>query len=214
MEKEIKVKKDMNVGTEIIKAHIYELRGRKIMVDSDLAQLYGVETKNLKRAVRMNIERFPEDFMFELTKEEYDFLRCNFLTLKNGRGQHSKYLPYAFTQEGIAMLSGLLRTPIAIQVNINIMRAFFQMQQTLLAISDTNLQLEQIRSEIKQLRIDMDETLHDQNDINEMLSKEQNNISVQLENINDAIAQLQAEANHKELNAQRNPIGFIVPEKK
>ena len=214
MEKEIEVKKDMNVGTEIIKAHIYELRGRKIMVDSDLAQLYGVETKNLKRAVRMNMERFPEDFMFELTKEEYDFLRCNFLTLKNGRGQHSKYLPYAFTQEGIAMLSGLLRTPIAIQVNINIMRAFFQMQQTLLAISDTNLQLEQIRSEIKQLRIDMDETLHDQNDINEMLSKEQNNISVQLENINDAIAQLQAEANHKELNAQRNPIGFIVPEKK
>ena len=205
---------ELIVSPEIIKAHIYELRGHRVMVDSDLAQLYGVETKNLKRAVRMNIERFPEDFMFELTKEEYDFLRCNFFTLKSGRGQHSKYLPYAFTQEGIAMLSGLLRTPIAIQVNINIMRAFFQMQQALLAISDTNLQLEQIRSELKQLRIDMDETLHDQNDINEMLSKEQDNISAQLENINDAIAQLQAEANHKELNAQRNPIGFIVPEKK
>ena len=83
MKKESEVKKDMNVGTEIIKAHIYELRGRRIMVDSDLAQLYGVETKNLKRAVRMNIERFPEDFMFELTKEEYDFLRCNFFTLKS-----------------------------------------------------------------------------------------------------------------------------------
>ena len=205
---------ELIVSPEVIKAHIYELRGRRIMVDSDLAQLYGVETKNLKRAVRMNIERFPEDFMFELTKEEYDFLRCNFFTLKSGRGQHSKYLPYAFTQEGIAMLSGLLRTPIAIQVNINIMRAFFQMQQALLVISDTNLQLEQIRSELKQLRIDMDETLHDQNDINEMLSKEQDNISAQLENINDAIAQLQAEANHKELNVQRNPIGFIVPEKK
>lgn len=210
----MKKSNELIVSPEVIKAHIYELRGRRIMVDSDLAQLYGVETKNLKRAVRMNIERFPEDFMFELTKEEYDFLRCNFFTLKSGRGQHSKYLPYAFTQEGIAMLSGLLRTPIAIQVNINIMRAFFQMQQALLAISDTNLQLEQIRSELKQLRIDMDETLHDQNDINEMLSKEQDNISAQLENINDAIAQLQAEANHKELNAQRNPIGFIVPEKK
>ncbi len=84
------------------------------MIDSDLAQLYGIETKNLKRAVRMNIERFPDDFMFELTKEEYDALRCDFFTLKSGRGQHSKYLPYAFTQEGVAMLSGLLRTPIAI----------------------------------------------------------------------------------------------------
>ena len=214
MKKEVEMSNELIVSPEVIKAHIYELRGRRIMVDSDLAQLYGVETKNLKRAVRMNIERFPEDFMFELTKEEYDFLRCNFFTLKSGRGQHSKYLPYAFTQEGIAMLSGLLRTPLAIQVNINIMRAFFQMQQALLTISDTNLQLEQIRSELKQLRIDMDETLHDQNDINEMLSKEQDNISAQLENINDAIAQLQAEANHKELNAQRNPIGFIVPEKK
>ena len=214
MKKEVEKSNELIVSPEVIKAHIYELRGRRIMVDSDLAQLYGVETKNLKRAVRMNRERFPEDFMFELTKEEYDFLRCNFFTLKSGRGQHSKYLPYAFTQEGIAMLSGLLRTPIAIQVNINIMRAFFQMQQALLAISDTNLQLEQIRSELKQLRIDMDETLHDQNDINEMLSKEQDNISAQLENINDAIAQLQAEANHKELNAQRNPIGFVVPEKK
>ena len=75
-----------------------------------LAELYMVETKNLKRAVRANIERFPPDFMFELTKEEYDALRCNFFTLKAGRGQHSKYLPFAFTREGIAMLSGLLRS--------------------------------------------------------------------------------------------------------
>lgn len=198
------------VNTETIKSHIFELRGRKVMIDSDLSQLYGIETKNLKRAVRMNLERFPEDFMFELTKEEYHALRCNFFTLKSGRGQHSKYLPYAFTQEGIAMLSGLLRTPIAIQVNINIMRAFFQMQQALLAMSDTQLQLEQIRSEIKQLRIDMDETLRDQNDINEMVTKEQACISAQLENLNDAIAQLQAESNQKRLNAQRNPIGFIT----
>ena len=71
------------VSTEVIKSRIYEVRGRRIMIDSDLAELYGVETKNLKRAVRMNIERFPNDFMFELTKEEYDFLRCNFFTIKN-----------------------------------------------------------------------------------------------------------------------------------
>lgn len=198
------------LSTESIKGHIYELRGRKIMIDSDLSMLYGIETKNLKRAVRMNRERFPEDFMFELTKEEYDFLRCNFFTLENGRGKYSKYLPYAFTQEGIAMLSGLLRTPIAIQVNINIMRAFFQMQQALLAMTDTQLQIEQIHSEIKQLRIDMDETLRDQNDINEMVAKDQDKIARQLESINDAIAQLQAESTQREINKQRNPIGFIV----
>lgn len=201
------------ISTEVIKSRIYEIRGRRIMIDNDLSELYGIETKNLKRTVRMNIERFPDDFMFELTKDEYDFLRCNFFTLKKGRGQHSKYLPYAFTQEGIAMLSGLLRTPIAIQVNINIMRAFFQMQQALLIMSDTHLQLEQIRSEIKQLRIDMDETLRDQNDINEMLSKEQDNISSQIENLNDAIAQLQAESNQKIINNQRNPIGFVINKK-
>lgn len=195
---------------ETIKAYIVDIRGRYVMIDRDLAALYGVENKNLKRAVRMNIERFPSDFMFELTKEEYDSLRCNFFTLKNGRGQHSKYLPYAFTQEGVAMLSGLPRTPIAIQVNINIMRAFFQMQKALLTLSEAYRQMENIRSDIGRLRIEMYEAMRCQNDINEMFSKEQDSISVQLENLNDAMAQLQAEANQKQLNASPNPIGFVV----
>ena len=198
------------VTAETIKAHIYNIRGRMVMIDSDLSDLYGVETKSLKRSVRMNIERFPADFMFELTKEEYDSLRCKNCTLKSGRGQHSKYLPYAFTQEGVAMLSSVLRTPIAIQVNINIMRTFFQMRQAILAVSNAQLQIEQIRSEIRQLRIDMDETLRVQNDINEMLSKEQDDMVVQIENINDAIAQLQAETVLKKLSDQENPIGFVV----
>lgn len=195
---------------ETIKTYIVNVRGRYVMIDRDLAALYGVENKNLKRAVRMNIERFPSDFMFELTKEEYDSLRCNFFTLKNGRGQHSKYLPYAFTQEGVAMLSGLLRTPVAIQVNINIMRAFFQMQKALLTLSEAYRQIENIRSDIGRLRIEMYESMRCQNDINEMFSKEQDSISVQLENLNDAMAQLQAEANQKQLNASPNPIGFVV----
>ncbi len=195
---------------ETIKAYIVDIRGRYVMIDRDLAALYGVENKNLKRAVRMNIERFPSDFMFELTKGEYDSLRCNFFTLKNGRGQHSKYLPYAFTQEGVAMLSGLPRTPIAIQVNINIMRAFFQMQKALLTLSEAYRQMENIRSDIGRLRIEMYEAMRCQNDINEMFSKEQDSISVQLENLNDAMAQLQAEANQKQLNASPNPIGFVV----
>ena len=186
----------------LIQSKIYEIRGRRIMIDSDLAELYDVETKNLKRAVRSNIERFPDDFMFELTKEEYESLRCNFFTLnKNGRGQHSKYLPFAFTQEGIAMLSGLLRSSVAIQVNINIMRAFVQMRKALLTINNAQLQLEQIRSEVKQLRIDMEETLHDQNDINE-------STRMQLDAISTALAELQAD--HRQ-QPKRKPIGFIQP---
>ena len=178
---------------EPIRRKIYEIRGRRIMLDSDLAEMYQVETKNLKRAVRSNIERFPDDFMFELTKEEYDSLRCKYFTLKSGRGQHSKYLPFAFTREGIAMLSGLLRSEIAVQANINIMRAFFQMQEALLIVSNTQLQLEQIRSEIKQLRTDMNDTLADQNDINEMTR-------AQLEAISDALNELQ--------NQGKNPLAF------
>lgn len=169
---------------EPIRRKIYEIRGRRVMLDSDLAELYMVETKNLKRAVRANINRFPPDFMFELTKDEYDSLRCKNFTLKNGRGQHSKYLPFAFTREGIAMLSGLLRSEIAVQANINIMRAFFQMQEALLIVSNTQLQLEQIRSEVKQLRTEMNDTLADQNDINE-------STRAQLEAINDALTELQ-----------------------
>lgn len=183
---------------EPIKRRIYEIRGRKVMLDSDLAELYTVETKNLKRAVRANIERFPADFMFELTKEEYDAIRCKNFTLKieddslrcknitskGGRGKHSKYLPFAFTREGIAMLSGLLRTPIAVQANINIMRAFFQMQEALLIVGNTQLQLEQIRFEVKQLRTDLNETLADQNEINE-------DTRAQLEAISEALNELQ-----------------------
>ena len=178
---------------EPIKRKIYEIRGRRVMLDSDLAGMYQVETKNLKRAVRANIERFPDDFMFELTKDEYDSLRCKNFTLKSGRGQHSKYLPFAFTREGIAMLSGLLRSEIAVQANINIMRAFFQMQEALLIVSNTQLQLEQIRAEIKQLRTDMNDTLADQNDINEMTR-------VQLEAISDALMELQ--------NQGKNPLAL------
>lgn len=167
---------------EPIKRKIYEIRGRRVMLDSDLAELYMVETKNLKRAVRANIDRFPDNFMFELTKDEFDSLRCNFFT-SNTRGGN-RYLPFAFTREGIAMLSGLLRSPIAIQANINIMRAFFQMQEALLIVSNTQLQLEQIRSEIRQLRTDMNDTLADQNEINELTR-------AQLDAISDALAELQ-----------------------
>ena len=95
---------------QIIQNKIYEIRGCKVMLDFDLAEIYGVETKRLKEQVRRNIERFPDDFMFELTREEYNSLRSQIATLENGRGKYSKYLIFAFTEQGVAMLSGLRRS--------------------------------------------------------------------------------------------------------
>lgn len=105
------------------------VRGCRVILDSDLARFYGVATGVLKRAVRRNHDRFPADFMFELTTREYESLRCQFGILK--RGQHAKYLPYAFTQEGVAMLSSVLRSARAAQVNVAVMRAFVRLRETL-----------------------------------------------------------------------------------
>jgi hypothetical protein len=115
---------------QLIQQKIHEIRNQKVMLDFDLAELYETETKYLKRAVRQNITRFPADFMFELTREEYNSLRCNFSTLESeGRGKYSKYLPFAFTEQGVAMLSSVLNSGKAINVNIAIMRAFVFLRQ-------------------------------------------------------------------------------------
>ncbi len=116
-----------------IEMMIYLVRGHKVMIDSDLAALYEVETKSSgNRSVRRHLDRFPEDFMFELTAEEYEALRCQFGTLKTGRGHHRKYQPLAFTEHGIAMLSGVLNSSKAVRVNISIIRAFVQMRRILI----------------------------------------------------------------------------------
>ena len=108
------------------------IRGKQVMIDRDLADLYGVETKVINQAVKRNIERFPEEFRFQLTAEEYDSLRSQIVTLKNEdegqRGKHSKYLPYVFTEQGVAMLSAVLHSPTAIQVSIRIMDAFVKLR--------------------------------------------------------------------------------------
>ena len=147
-------------------------------------------SKYLKRRVNRNIERFPKDFMFELTHEEYDSLRCQIGTLKSGRGQHAKYLPYVFTEEGVAMLSGVLRSKTAIQVNINIMRAFVLIRQTVAAWQSTNLKVEQLSHKVDQLNAYIEEILHDQNDVNEQQEVTNNEIAIQIEMINDALDQL------------------------
>ena len=133
---------------ENIENLIHVIRGKQVMLDVDLARLYGVETKRLNEQVKRNLERFPEDFMFQLSKEEIDFLRSQIATIENAgshvlrsqivtlekvdmRGRHVKYMPYAFTESGIAMLSGVLRSPQAVNMNIQIMRAFVAMRRFL-----------------------------------------------------------------------------------
>lgn len=112
-------------------ALIYTIRGHKVMLDSDLANLYQVETKSLNRAVRRNVERFPEDFMFKITEKEYEILRFQIGTLRMSHGAHRKYLPNVFTEHGIVMLSSVVDSPRAISVNVSIVRAFVQMRKIL-----------------------------------------------------------------------------------
>ena len=132
-----------NVPIEIITNKIYFIRNIKVMLDRDLAGLYGVETKVLKQAVRRNIKRFPDDFMFELTKEEKQSLRSQNVTLK--RGQHSKFLPFAFTEHGVLMLSSVLKSERAVQVNIQIMRVFTKLRQMVLDNEELRKEIEEIK---------------------------------------------------------------------
>lgn len=130
------------VPVEIIEKKILLIRGEKVMLDSDLAGLYEVSVKVLNQAVKRNIGRFPEDFMFQLTKEENESLRSQFVTLKKGRGEHRKYLPCVFTEQGVAMLSSVLNSERAVKVNIEIMRAFVKLRQLLSSNAELARKLE------------------------------------------------------------------------
>ena len=128
---------------QIIQNKIFEIRGMHVMLDFDLAEMYETETKRLKEAVRRNLNRFPPDFMFELNGEEYNFLRTQTATLeKPGRGKYSKYLPYAFTEHGVTMLASVLRSDKAIEINIQIVRAFIALRQYALGYAELNQKLE------------------------------------------------------------------------
>ena len=194
------------------------------MLDRDLASMYGVETKVLNQAVKRNIERFPEDFMFQLTKGEYeiltnDILRSQIVTANIGdekgdsnlRSQivtakeftMSRTLPYAFTEHGVAMLSSVLRSTLAIQVNIGIIRAFVEFRRLTksLPTPTTYEDIAQLRKDFEELKLDIEDILHDQNDINE-------STRAQLDAISTALAELQA---NRPDNKPRRPIGFIKP---
>ena len=186
---------------QLIQSKIYEIRGQKVMLDFDLAEMYGVETKRLKEAVRRNIDRFEgDDFMFELTKKEITELsRTQFATLNKGRGSNIKYLPFAFTELGVAMLSSVLNSKLAIEINRGIMRAFVAVRQML--SNPIESRVERIETQVKELKQYMEEVLVDQNDIND-------DTMMQLELINQTLAELQTkDRGFKE----RKQIGYKLP---
>jgi len=134
--------RDQIIPPHRIEKLIFLIRGQKVMLDGDLAELYQVSTKVLNQAVKRNEDRFPADFMFQLTHEEFTALRSQIVTLESGRGRHRKYLPHAFTEQGVAMLSSVLRSKRAVRVNIEIMRAFVRLREILATHKDLAAKLE------------------------------------------------------------------------
>jgi hypothetical protein len=185
---------------QLIQNKIYTIRGCKVMIDFDLAEMYGIETRVLKQAVRRNIDRFDgDDFMFELTPDEVqEFSRSQFVTLNRGRGSNLKYAPFAFTEFGVAMLSSVLNSKTAIEINRGIMRAFVTVRQIML--NPPMNSVAELQTEIRELKKYMDEVLTDQNDIND-------DTRTQLELINQTLAEMQA--NNNAINKPRRQIGFI-----
>ena len=187
---------DQNNSLLVIENKIYELRGVKVMFDFDLAEMYGMETKVLKQAVRRNIKRFEgDDFMFEVSLEELS--RSQSVTLNKGRGQNVKYKPFAFTELGVAMLSSVLNSEIAIEVNRNIMRTFTSIRN--LILNSPKDELSGLKQDLKVLQEQIEDMFADQNDINE-------DTRIQLDLINEALAELQT----KSINNKRNEIGYIA----
>lgn len=215
-------------SVESIQHRIYEVRGQQVMLDRDLAELYGVETRVLNQAVKRNIERFPSDFLFRLSKNEWELLKSQIVISKNilknidnecveqdesdrksqsvmtGRGG-DRALPNAFTELGVAMLSSVLRSDTAIQVNINIMRAFVMIRQALSTWQSTNLRVEQLSLSMKELNTRLEESLRNQNDINCEQERTNEEIAVQIEMINDVLDQLRTTP-----TPPAKPIGFKV----
>ena len=196
-----RIKDKMN-EIQTIQSKIYEIRGQRVMLDRDLAELYQVTTGNLNKAVKRNIRRFPPDFMFQLTKDEFNRLKSD-LIFQNGTSNWggTRKLPYAFTEQGLAMLSGILTSDIAIDVNISIMRAFVAIRRMVASLPkpEVNADVAQLRKDFEELKLDIEDILHDQNDINE-------STRLQLDAISTALAELQSKEPRQK---PRRRIGFI-----
>ena len=189
----------------IVQNLIYEIRGQKVMLDADLARLYGIETRELKQAVRRNIKRFPADFLIELDIEEYNAMiacsRSQIVTLdKKGRGSNVKYKPFAFTELGVAMLSSVLKSETAIQANIGIMRAFSLVRQYLLTTASMSAELNELRAKVDLLAMQREEDLGAVNDLSEDVRQD-------IDNLYLAIGELSSRIEEKK-HEPRRKIGF------
>ncbi|HRG04329.1 MAG TPA: ORF6N domain-containing protein [Paludibacteraceae bacterium] len=180
-----------------LQSKIHTIRNVQVMLDYDLAALYEVSTKQLNLAVKRNSERFPDDFMFQLTLEEWNALRFQFET-SNTRGGR-RYAPYAFTEQGLAMLSGILNSPVAIQVNIAIMRTFVAIRQSIMPLG-SNSNMKQIENKIMVLEAVSEETLAALNDLSEDTRKEFDDIYIALSEMADK---------QKQITKPRRKIGYI-----
>ena len=185
---------------QIIQNKIHEIRGRQVMLDFDLAALYGIETKVLKQAVKRNIRRFPSDFMFVLNKEEFDCLRSQILT-SNKRGG-TRYMTFAFTEQGVAMLSSVLNSEVAIEINISIMRAFVTVRQYLSIANNQIKEIEELKQRMKALEEGTEDTIAAINDLSEDTRKELDDIYIALTQLADKQKQITQKN-------ERKPIGFI-----
>ncbi|MDR2920094.1 MAG: ORF6N domain-containing protein [Tannerella sp.] len=182
---------------QVIQNKIYEIRGQRVMLDFDLAEMYQVETRALNQAVKRNMKRFPPDFMFRLSPDEWNNMSSQIVTTYPTKRPKSA-TPYAFTEQGVAMLSGLLNSDIAINVNISIMRAFIAIRNVLAAAKESDL-LPTLIDRIKALEEISEETLAAINDLSEDNRKEFDDIYL-------ALAELAAK--HKQVSKPRNPVGF------
>ena len=188
---------------EKIQSRIYEVRGVRVMLDFDLAALYQVETKVLKQAVRRNLERFPEDFMFEMTEQEYNSLiislRSQFVT-SNERGGR-RHMPFAFTEHGVIMLASLLRSEIAIQMSVQITRAFVAMRNYIMSTRHIESELAELRAKLELLERNDEDNLAAVNDLSEDMREE-------ISNIYQAIAALSVKVHQSVADQSRQKIGF------
>lgn len=183
---------------QVIQSKIYEIRGQKVMLDFDLAEMYQVETRVLNQAVKRNIERFPKDFMFQLTLEEWESISSQFVMTSRMKRPKSA-MPLAFTEHGVVMLSSVLRNDIAIQTSVLIVRAFVAMRQLITAAPQID-RVGQLEQQMKELKGYIEEVFADYNDIND-------DTRMQLELINQTLAELQAKKKLEEKPRRR--IGFI-----
>lgn len=197
----------------VIQRKIYEIRGQKVILDRDLAALYQVETKVLNQAVKRNIDRFPEDFMFQLTLKEWREIAVSegIIDLKSqivtSNWGGVRKMPYAFTEHGVVMMASLLRSEIAVKMSVQITRAFVAMRQALVSLTATEAKVELLNEKIERLNLYIEEVMHDQNDVNEMQRAINEETAAQLEAISQTLAELQAKPKPKPMN----PVGFNSP---